>query len=96
MNPLSPAGAGRSPESPEMGFAAAASLEAVMKEMVDIGALDLGEKRANDLERKLKASKKARKKVEEDVVGIEDLRQRLHAAENALSDKKNSPSGKPP
>ncbi|KAK1645009.1 hypothetical protein QYE76_062814 [Lolium multiflorum] len=39
----------------------------VMKEMVDIGsrlirALDLGEKRANDLERKLKANKEARKK----------------------------------
>ncbi|KAK1670873.1 hypothetical protein QYE76_059032 [Lolium multiflorum] len=74
----------------------------VMKEMVNIGsrfigfrdeadslrkALHLAEKRANDLERKLKASEKARKKAEEDAAGIEDLRDRLHAAENALSDK---------
>jgi chromosome segregation ATPase len=49
--------------------------------------LHLAEKRANDLERKLKASEKARKKAEEDAAGIEDLRDRLHAAENALSDK---------
>ncbi|KAK1648891.1 hypothetical protein QYE76_066696 [Lolium multiflorum] len=50
-------------------------------------ALHLAEKRANDLEKKLRASEKARKKAEEDVVGAEDLREILHAAENALSDK---------
>jgi hypothetical protein len=39
------------------------------------------------MERKLKASEKDRKKAEEDAAGIEDLRERLHAVENALSDK---------
>jgi hypothetical protein len=48
-------------------------------------ALLLAEERANDLEKKLKASEKARKKAEKEVAGVEDLRERLHAAENALS-----------
>ncbi|KAM0887183.1 hypothetical protein ACQ4PT_029227 [Festuca glaucescens] len=74
----------------------------LMKEMVDIGshfirfrdeaeslreALHLVEKRANDLEKKLKASEKARKKAEKDAAGVEGLRDRLRAAENALSDR---------
>jgi hypothetical protein len=36
---------------------------------------------------KLKASEKACKKDEKDVAGVEDLRQRLQAAKDALSDK---------
>ncbi|KAM0848553.1 hypothetical protein ACQ4PT_054302 [Festuca glaucescens] len=59
----------------------------LMKEMVDIGshfigfrdeaeslkeALHLAEKRANDLEKKLKASEKARKKAEKDAAGVEE------------------------
>jgi hypothetical protein len=47
--------------------------------------LHLAEKRANDLEKKLKASEKAHKKAEKDGGGVEDLRQRLRAAEDALS-----------
>jgi hypothetical protein len=39
------------------------------------------------LEEKLKASKEARQKAEKDVAGVEDLRWRLQAAENALSDR---------
>jgi hypothetical protein len=39
--------------------------------------LRLAEERSNDLEKKLKASEKARKKAEKDVAGVEDLRQRL-------------------
>jgi septal ring factor EnvC (AmiA/AmiB activator) len=50
-------------------------------------ALRRAEERADDLEAKLKASETARKKVEKDVAAIEDLRQRLQAAEDALSDK---------
>ena len=50
-------------------------------------ALHLAEKRANDLEKKLKASEKARKKAEKDAAGVEGLRDRLRAAENALSDR---------
>jgi hypothetical protein len=49
--------------------------------------LHLAEKRANELERKLKTNEKARKKTEEDAAGIEDLQDRLHAAETALSEK---------
>ncbi|KAK1648572.1 hypothetical protein QYE76_066377 [Lolium multiflorum] len=77
-----------------------AAVSPLMKEMVDIGsgfigfrdeakslreALHLAEKRANDLEKKLKASEKARKKAEKDVAGVKDLRERLRAAKNALS-----------
>jgi hypothetical protein len=49
--------------------------------------LRLAKKRANHLEKKLKVSKKAHKKSENDAAGVEDLRQRLRAAEDALSDK---------
>jgi predicted nucleic acid-binding Zn-ribbon protein len=45
------------------------------------------EERANDLEKKLKVSKKACKKAENEVVDVEDLRQRLQAAEDSLSKK---------
>ncbi|KAM0865015.1 hypothetical protein ACQ4PT_043576 [Festuca glaucescens] len=74
----------------------------LMKEMVDIGshfigfrdeadslrkALHLAEKRATELEKKLQASEKARKKAEREAASIGDLQDRLHAAENALSEK---------
>ncbi|KAM0851088.1 hypothetical protein ACQ4PT_052641 [Festuca glaucescens] len=74
----------------------------VMKEMMDIGsrfigfrdeadslrkALHFAEKRANELEKKLKASKKAREKAEREAASVGELRDRLHAAENALSEK---------
>ncbi|KAM0911727.1 hypothetical protein ACQ4PT_013325 [Festuca glaucescens] len=74
----------------------------VMKEMMDIGsrfigfhdeadslrkALHLAEKRANELEKKLKASEKAREKAEREAASVGDLRDRLHATENALSEK---------
>jgi thioesterase domain-containing protein len=49
--------------------------------------LHLAEKCANNLERKLKASEKARKKAEVDAAGIEDLQERLHATKKSLSDK---------
>jgi ribosome-binding ATPase YchF (GTP1/OBG family) len=49
--------------------------------------LHLAEKRASDFEKKLKASEKARKKAQEDAASVGDLRERLHAAENALSDR---------
>jgi hypothetical protein len=39
------------------------------------------EERANDLEKNLKASEKARKKAEKEAVDVEDLRQRLQAAD---------------
>jgi hypothetical protein len=50
-------------------------------------ALHRAEMRANDLEKKLKASEKVHKKAEKEAAGVEDLRERLHAAENALSDR---------
>ncbi|KAM0914136.1 hypothetical protein ACQ4PT_011688 [Festuca glaucescens] len=74
----------------------------VMKEMMDIGsrfigfhdeadslrkALHLAEKRANELDKKLQASEKAREKAEREAASVGDLRDRLHAAENALSKK---------
>jgi predicted nucleic acid-binding Zn-ribbon protein len=49
--------------------------------------LHRAEERANDLEKKLKASEKARKKAEREVADVKDLRQRLQAVEDALSDK---------
>ncbi|KAK1630855.1 hypothetical protein QYE76_005170 [Lolium multiflorum] len=76
--------------------------EPMMKELVNLGSRFIGfhdeattlrdalrraEERADDLEAKLKASETARKKVEKDVAAVEDLRQRLQAAEDALSDK---------
>jgi hypothetical protein len=45
------------------------------------------EERTADLETKLKASEEARKKAEKTTSCVEDLRQRLQAAEDALSDK---------
>ncbi|KAK1616616.1 hypothetical protein QYE76_022133 [Lolium multiflorum] len=74
----------------------------LMKELVNLGsqftgfrdeaatlreALRRAEERADDLEAKLKASEEARKRAEKDAAGVEDLRRRLQAAENALSDK---------
>ena len=50
-------------------------------------ALHLAEKRANELEKKLEASEKAREKAERKAASVGDLRDRLHAAENALSEK---------
>jgi hypothetical protein len=50
-------------------------------------ALRLAEERANDLEKKLKASEKAHKKAEKEAADVKDLHQRLRAAEDALSDK---------
>ena len=50
-------------------------------------ALHLAEKRANELEKKLKASEKAREKAEREAASVGDLRDRLHAVENALSEK---------
>jgi chromosome segregation ATPase len=49
--------------------------------------LDRAEKRAEELAAKLKRSEKAREKAEQEAATVEDLRQRLHKAENALSDK---------
>ncbi|KAM0908070.1 hypothetical protein ACQ4PT_015702 [Festuca glaucescens] len=74
----------------------------LMKEMVDLGSRFIGfrdeaeslrealrraEERANDLEENLRASEEAREKAKNDVAGVEDLRRRLHAAEDALSDR---------
>jgi dsDNA-specific endonuclease/ATPase MutS2 len=50
-------------------------------------ALHHAEERANDLEEKIRASEEAREKAQEDVAGVADLRQRVQAAEDALSDK---------
>ena len=50
-------------------------------------ALRHAEERADALEAKLKSSEAARKKAEEDAAAVEDLRQRLTTAENALSEK---------
>ncbi|KAK1612256.1 hypothetical protein QYE76_035929 [Lolium multiflorum] len=50
-------------------------------------ALHRSEERANDLEAKLKASEEARKKAEKDAASVEDLRQRLQVAVDALSDR---------
>ena len=50
-------------------------------------ALRRAEERADALAAKLGLSEKARKKAEADAAAVEDLRQRLQNAENALSDK---------
>ncbi|KAK1617913.1 hypothetical protein QYE76_023430 [Lolium multiflorum] len=50
-------------------------------------ALDKAEKRADALAIKLEQSEKAREKAQQDASVVEDLRQRLHNAETALSDK---------
>ncbi|KAK1699285.1 hypothetical protein QYE76_015982 [Lolium multiflorum] len=49
--------------------------------------LDRDEKRAEELAAKLEQREKAREKAERQAATVEDLRQRLHRAENALSDK---------
>ncbi|KAK1642410.1 hypothetical protein QYE76_060215 [Lolium multiflorum] len=49
--------------------------------------LDRAEKHAEELAAKLERSEKAREKAEQEATTVEDLRQRLHKAENALSDK---------
>jgi hypothetical protein len=49
--------------------------------------LDRAEQRAEQLATKLEQSKKAREKAEREAATVEDLLQRLHRAENALSDK---------
>ena len=49
--------------------------------------LDRAEKRADELAVKLEQSEKAREKAEQDAAAVEDLRQRLHNAESALSEK---------
>ncbi|KAK1613808.1 hypothetical protein QYE76_019325 [Lolium multiflorum] len=68
----------------------------LMKELVNLGSRFIGfrdeaatlrEERADDLEAKLKASETACKKAEKDAAAVEDLCQRLQAAEDALSDK---------
>jgi preprotein translocase subunit SecF len=50
-------------------------------------ALHCAGERADDLEVKLKASEEAHERAEKDAVSVEDLRQRLQASEDALSDK---------
>ncbi|KAM0885795.1 hypothetical protein ACQ4PT_030102 [Festuca glaucescens] len=74
----------------------------LMKELINLGSQFIGfrdeaanlrealrhaEERADALEAKLKSIKAARKKAEEDAAAVEDLRQRLTTAENALSEK---------
>ncbi|KAK1609534.1 hypothetical protein QYE76_033207 [Lolium multiflorum] len=49
--------------------------------------LVVANKRADDLAVQLEKSEEARKKAENDVSSIEDLRKRVHRAETALSDK---------
>jgi flagellar motility protein MotE (MotC chaperone) len=51
-----------------------------------VDGLRVTEERANDLERRLKASEEACQKAEKDVAGVEDLRRTLQTTENALSD----------
>jgi hypothetical protein len=50
-------------------------------------ALRRAEERADALAVKLELSEKAPEKAEADAAAVEGLRQRLHTAENALSDK---------
>jgi archaellum component FlaC len=50
-------------------------------------ALDKAKKCAESLDVKLEESEKAREKAEQDVAAVGDLRQRLHTAENALSER---------
>ena len=50
------------------------------------GQLAEANKRANALAVKLEQSEKARKKAEADAAAVEDLRKRLHDAENSLSE----------
>ena len=50
-------------------------------------SLDRAEKHAEDLAARLERSEKARERAEREAATVEDLRQRLHKAEEALSDK---------
>jgi chromosome segregation ATPase len=50
-------------------------------------ALRQAEERVDALAAKLELSEKAREKAEADAAAVEDLRQRLNNAENALSDR---------
>ncbi|KAK1691911.1 hypothetical protein QYE76_008608 [Lolium multiflorum] len=74
----------------------------LMKDMVDMGtrfirfrdeadslrsALHLAQERANELEKKLEASEKARSVAEAKAVSAKDLRDRLNATESALSER---------
>ncbi|KAM0889505.1 hypothetical protein ACQ4PT_027665 [Festuca glaucescens] len=74
----------------------------LMKELVNLGSQFIGfrdeaaalrdalrraEGRADDLEAKLKANEATRKKAEKDAAAAEGLRQKLQAAEDALSNK---------
>ncbi|KAK1604414.1 hypothetical protein QYE76_028087 [Lolium multiflorum] len=65
------------------------ALEAKLKvsEEAKLKAIKEAKLKTDDLEAKLKASEIARKKPEKDASGVEDLRRRLQAAEDALSDK---------
>jgi small-conductance mechanosensitive channel len=65
------------------------ALEAKLKvsEEAKLKAIKEAKLKADDLEAKLKTSETARKKAEKDASGVEDLRGRLQAAEDALSDK---------
>ncbi|KAK1686553.1 hypothetical protein QYE76_047401 [Lolium multiflorum] len=83
----------RSPQGPKKKKAktGAASDQELAAESTSIPLLDdalhcAGE-RADDLEVKLKASEEAHERAEKDAVSVEDLRQRLQASEDALSDK---------
>lgn len=51
------------------------------------GALHLAQERAKELEKKLEASKKARGDAKAKAASAEDLRDRLNAAESALSER---------
>ncbi|KAK1660554.1 hypothetical protein QYE76_048713 [Lolium multiflorum] len=99
-----PATVESSPEEEENFNPFTATGNPLMKEMVDIGSCFIGfrdeaeslrealrraEERANDLEKKRKASEKVCKKAEKEAADVEDLRQTLEAAEDALSDKES-------
>nr|XP_051190418.1 uncharacterized protein LOC127303752 [Lolium perenne] len=97
-----PAAEESSPEEQEIFDPYTTTGAPLMKEMVDLGSRFIGfrdeakslrealrhaKERADDLEEKLKASEEAREKAEKDAAGVEDLRRRLQAAEDALSDR---------
>ncbi|KAM0898916.1 hypothetical protein ACQ4PT_021631 [Festuca glaucescens] len=95
-------GAGDGYEIVAGGSSTAAMDDPVMKHLLKLGTQFIGyrdaaedmrenlnraEKHAEELAAKLELSEKARKKAEQEAATVEDLRQRLHEAENALSDK---------
>ncbi|KAK1670545.1 hypothetical protein QYE76_058704 [Lolium multiflorum] len=69
----------RGPKKKKMKIGAAALPGRSMRYIVS--------KNVPDLEAKLNASEEARKRAEKDAASVEDLRQRLQAAEDALSDR---------